>query len=105
MDGSDLDEAVSTKVNIHAITQKSDTPKLKLELSMAFEDVTRFKEALCKYVIAHRIEFRFTNNAQIVVRACCAGPSCPWSISASLITENQTFQMREYISKHMQSCI
>ncbi|XP_073133760.1 uncharacterized protein [Henckelia pumila] len=70
------------------------------ELGMLFSTKNELRHARHSHAIKTMRNLKITKNDKIRMYAKCADRKCEWRLHALKITEECTFQVREYVSKH-----
>lgn len=73
---------------------------ITLEVGQEFENVSNFRDDLCKYAFAKGFRYRFIKNEHSRVTAKCTKENCSWRIHASRSTRKQALVIKKINDVH-----
>ncbi|KAF8387629.1 hypothetical protein HHK36_026282 [Tetracentron sinense] len=69
-------------------------------VNQRFSSVHEFREALCKYSIAHGFAYKYKKNDSHRVTVKCKSEGCPWRIHASRLSTTQLICIKKMNATH-----
>lgn len=78
----------------------NDWDNLITGVGQTFNSTKDLRDALHKYAIANRFEYRFVKNESQRLTAECTAENCPWRIHASRTPGNQDFVIKKFVEIH-----
>ncbi|KAL0337541.1 UNVERIFIED_CONTAM: hypothetical protein Scaly_2029200 [Sesamum calycinum] len=95
--GKDSDKENSKKFRVFS---QSDTYDPKFDLGMMFSSKNEFRVAVQSHAVKTMRNVKITKDDNRRIYARCVEEGCEWRINALVVKSTNSFQIREYYSKH-----
>lgn len=99
---NEVDEVKTNKMKkrkVHEFNPKTDIKNVEFSVGMIFPNYLEFKEAVKHYGIGKKYNVHFSKISRDMMQVKCE-VGCPWSLWASELKNEKTFQVKSYNNVH-----